>query len=95
MGLIIAGTLCIYQCQESRELTSGEDIYRRYCVNCHGIDGSLSHSGALDLTRSRLPLEGRIDIIRHGRVTMMGFESVLTEAQIDSVAAYTLKLIKE
>lgn len=93
--MLIAGTLGLYQCQDTQELTTGEEIYRVYCVNCHGVDGSLSYSGALDLTRSRLPLEGRKDIIRHGRVTMMGFESVLTEAQIDSVAAYTLKLIEE
>ncbi len=82
------------QCNDSENLTSGEDIYRVYCVNCHGIDGSLSTSGALDLSRSQLPMEGRIDIIRHGRVTMMGFEGVLTEEQIDSVARYTLKLLK-
>lgn len=85
----------LYRCQEPKDLTTGEEIYRAYCVNCHGIDGSLSHSGALDLTQSRLPLEGRKDIIKHGRVTMMGFEGVLTDAQIDSVAVYTQKLVKE
>ena len=93
--LILAGLMGLFRCQGPNELSSGKEIYRKYCVNCHGIDGTLSHSGALDLSQSRLPLDGRKEIIRKGRVTMMGFEEVLSDAQIDSVANYTLKLIKE
>lgn len=98
--VVIWGILCIAvwgltRCNQPEDLTSGKEIYRVYCVNCHGADGSLSTSGALDLSRSRLPVEGRIDIIKNGRVTMMGFKNVLTQSQIDSVAHYTLELLKE
>lgn len=93
--LILGGLVGMIRCQGPESLSSGEEIYRVYCVNCHGADGTLSHTGALDLSQSRLPLEGRKDIIRNGRVTMMGFDGVLSDAQIDSVASYTLKLIKE
>lgn len=93
MALAFVG--CLTRCNNPEDLTSGKEIYRVYCVNCHGADGSLSTSGALDLSRSRLPLEGRIDIIKNGRVTMMGFAGVLTETQIDSVARYTQELLKE
>jgi mono/diheme cytochrome c family protein len=96
-SLVIAGFLTIIilgmaQCNSSGELKSGKEIYQFYCVNCHGVDGRLAVNAALDLSRSHLPMEGRIEIIRNGRVTMMGFEGVLSEEQIDSVARYTLEL---
>lgn len=95
LGIVWMAIWGLSRCDSSENLTSGKDIYRVYCVNCHGADGSLSTNGAIDLTRSRLPMEGRIDIIKNGRVTMMGFDGVLTDAQIDSVASYSRKLLKE
>lgn len=91
-GFISIVILGLAQCNSSEGLKSGKKIYQVYCVNCHGVDGRLSVNAALDLSQSRLPLEGRIEIIRNGRVTMMGFNGVLTEEQIDSVARYTLEL---
>ena len=96
-SLVLAGFITIIilglaQCNSSEELKSGKKIYQVYCVNCHGVDGRLAVNAALDLSRSHLPVEGRIEIIRNGRVTMMGFEGVLSEEQIDSVARYTIKL---
>ena len=86
--------LCQIQCNQTSELTKGKAIYKAYCVNCHGIEGNLGANAAMDLSRSGLSLEGRKEIIRHGRVTMMGFDGVLSDAQIDSVAHYTRKLQK-
>lgn len=84
--------ILLAQCKPSEELKAGKDIYQVYCVNCHGVDGRLASNGAIDLSRSRLPMEGRIEIIKNGRVTMMGFEDVLSQEQIDSVAHYTIEL---
>lgn len=89
IGLII---LVLTQCQPAKELRTGKEIYQAYCVNCHGVDGRLAANGAIDLSRSGLSMEGRIEIINNGRVTMMGFEDVLTQEQIDSVAVYTMQL---
>lgn len=85
---ILAG----YQCQSNDRLVTGKEIYKVYCVNCHGADGKLAFNKALDLSVSRLPLEGRKEIIRNGRMTMSGYSGVLSEAQIDSVAQYTIQL---
>lgn len=84
--------LLLTQCNPSEELITGKEIYQAYCVNCHGVDGRLATNGAIDLSRSGLPMEGRIEIIKNGRVTMMGFEDVLSQNQIDSVAMYTIEL---
>lgn len=89
LGLVV---LFLTQCSRSEELKTGKEIYKAYCVNCHGVDGRLATNGAIDLSRSGLPMEGRIEIIKNGRVTMMGFEGVLSQEQIDSVASYTIEL---
>ena len=86
--------ICLAHCSNSEEPITGKDIYQVYCVNCHGVDGRLATNAAIDLSQSRLPMDGRLEIIQNGRVTMMGFTGVLTESQIDSVAQYTLKLHK-
>ncbi len=92
LGLLI---FTLMQCQSTSELKTGKEIYQAYCVNCHGVDGKLAAIGAIDLSRSGLSKEGRVEIIKNGRVTMMGFQDVLTSEQIDSVASYTFKLKEE
>ena len=92
MILITIGILSHSQCQPNRDLAKGKDIYKTYCTSCHGSDGTLSINNAIDLSVSRLSMEGRKEIIRNGRMTMAGFSNVLSEAQIDSVARYTIEL---
>lgn len=93
MSFLIVGLPWVsFMCQNNQELVAGKDIYQKYCTSCHGVDGRLSINAAIDLSHSRLSLEGRIEIIKKGRVTMTGFDQVLSEAQIDSVAKYTLEL---
>lgn len=85
----------LYFCQSSEKLTRGADIYKKYCVSCHGIDGKLTFNGAIDLSKSRISLEERQKIVTQGRVNMVGFAGVLSSAQIDSVARYTQTLIQD
>jgi|GEM_PF-1654493 len=92
MALITFGILSYSQCQPHRDMTTGREIYKTYCTSCHGADGTLSINNAIDLSASRLSLEGRKEIVRNGRMTMAGFSNVLTEAQIDSVARYSMEL---
>jgi cytochrome c6 len=72
----------------------GMAVFRQNCVICHGADGKLGTNGAKDLTVSELPLEGRIQIITNGKNLMTPFKAVLTEAEIQAVANYTLTLKK-
>lgn len=70
----------------------GEKVYKQYCVTCHGLYGDMGASGAYNLTESELSVEERMAVIRNGRNTMTGFESLLSEEKIKAVAEYTLTL---
>ncbi|MBK9270406.1 MAG: cytochrome c [Saprospiraceae bacterium] len=69
---------------------TGETLYRRYCVTCHGIQGDLMTNGARDLNQSLLNLEERVLIITEGRNVMTGFRGTLTDNQIRMVAEYSM-----
>ena len=71
---------------------SGEKIYKKNCVICHGTRGDMGASGAHDLTASVLPLAERVQIVTKGRNTMVGFENILKEEEIKAVAEYSLTL---
>lgn len=94
---ILIGVL-LFGCQESasksehRTAPDGPSLFRRYCVNCHGLDGSLKTNGAKDLRYSILSLEERILVISEGRNVMTGFKSILDEAEIRALAQFTQSL---
>ncbi|MEQ1744637.1 MAG: cytochrome c [Saprospiraceae bacterium] len=67
----------------------GEAIYRKNCVTCHGIDGTLGLNGAGDLTKSALSLNARVEQITKGKNLMTAFEGVLAPEEIRAVAAFT------
>lgn len=68
----------------------GKKIWRTYCVLCHGADGKLGLNGAMDLSVTQLTLEERIEVITHGRNTMVPYKGVIDEDEIRAVAEYTL-----
>ncbi len=72
--------------------TSGAVLFGKNCVVCHGADGRLGLNGARDLSLSILTLEERINVITNGRNLMTPFGKLLSAAEIDSVAAFTLQL---
>jgi mono/diheme cytochrome c family protein len=67
-------------------------LYTKHCAICHGDDGRKGFAGARALPESALTLEERIGIITRGKGTMMPFEHVLSRAEIEAVARYTLTL---
>ena len=67
----------------------GKTLYKKYCVNCHGIDGSLKTNGAIDLRYSTLSLDEKILVITKGRNVMTSFEKQISPGQINAVARYT------
>ncbi|MGB5026818.1 MAG: cytochrome c [Saprospiraceae bacterium] len=94
---ILTGVL-LFGCQESasksdqHSVPDGSSLFRRYCVNCHGLDGSLKTNGAKDLRYSILSLEERILIISEGRNVMTGFKTILEESEIRALAKFTQSL---
>ncbi len=68
----------------------GKNVFKTYCILCHGADGKLGLNGAMDMTQSILTLEERIQVITNGRNTMAPYKGVLDEAEIKAVAEYTM-----
>jgi cytochrome c6 len=67
---------------------NGEQVYKMYCVACHGADGTLGFSGASNLKTSAMEMEERIKMITHGKGVMNAFKGILTKEEIDNVAVY-------
>lgn len=89
LALVLMGFL--YACSQFPE-ADGREIYKSYCVSCHGAKGNMGGNGAFDLSTSALSLEGRIQVIHTGRNTMASFKTLLSQEQIRAVAEYTLEL---
>ncbi|MCO6484278.1 MAG: cytochrome c [Saprospiraceae bacterium] len=70
----------------------GEALYRKYCALCHGADGRKGFNGAPDLTLSTLKREERIRLIGDGKGQMAPYKELLTPAQIEQIADFTLTL---
>lgn len=73
---------------------NGAIIFKKKCVACHGINGELGLNGAANLSVSTLSLQEKIEVITHGRITMLSFKGILRPHEIESVALYTEKLKK-
>lgn len=71
---------------------TGTAIFEQNCKICHGSDGRLGLNGAKDLSKSQLSLNDRIAIITNGKNLMTPFVKILSSPEIDSVAAFTLRL---
>ncbi len=77
------------------ELTLGEEKYKIFCVACHGNDGKLGVNGSKDLTKSISGIKSRVKTITKGKGLMMPFKGVLSTAEIEAVAKYTIYLRKK
>jgi mono/diheme cytochrome c family protein len=92
--LILLGLTWACSSAVDAEAPDGRQLYKSYCVTCHGISGNMGASGAFDLSSSKLGLEERIQVITNGRNVMASYKSLLSEEQIRAVAEYTLQLTK-
>lgn len=70
----------------------GQKIYKKYCVTCHGADGSMGMNGAKNLQESELGLEERVSLITNGRNMMAAYKGILSKEEIRAVAKYTEEL---
>ena len=79
----------ILEANESAALQQGKVIYKVLCVECHGEEGDLAPESAANLNKSKLSLEEKVLIITNGKGVMPGYDSELSEQEVELVAAYT------
>lgn len=89
-------SLALYSCgnvsSQSSENELGKQTYQAYCVACHGVDGKLKLNDSPDLTFSKMTLEERIENVKNGGSMMPAFAEVISEEEIQAVAAYLEEL---
>lgn len=73
---------------QDSEDSVGKQVYTTYCVACHGVKGKLKLNEASDLALSTMTLEERIENVTKGGSMMPAFEEVISEEEIEAVAAY-------
>jgi mono/diheme cytochrome c family protein len=73
---------------------TGQEIFQKNCVACHGAAGDLGASGAKNLKISVLPKDQIITQVTNGKGMMSSFKNVLSAEEINKVADYVLTLRK-
>ena len=94
--LLILGSAwaCSSAGSEEALAPDGREIYKTYCITCHGATGNLGGNGAFDLSASALSVEQRVQVITEGRNTMASFRTLLEPEKIQAVAEYTMSFKK-
>ena len=99
-GIIIGTVFCMLlylgscgdSSAQSGDLALGEEVYTKYCVLCHGDDGKKEFNGAKDITVSELTYKERVILVKEGRNLMTPFNGILSDEEIEAVAAFTSQL---
>ena len=79
--------------QPAEAKRTGEAIFKKHCVLCHGTDGKKGFAGAGDLTLSVINHDQVVKIISEGKKVNPGkvmtpFGGVLSKEEIERVAKY-------
>jgi cytochrome c6 len=69
----------------------GQQVFKKNCVACHGVDGTMGLNGAANLATSTLSKEETIKVITSGRKAMLSFRGILNDKEIESAALYITK----
>ena len=75
-----------------QDAIDGSLVYKKYCILCHGAEGNMGINGSKDIRVSLLTIEERKVLIREGKNAMTPFKGVLTDGEIQAVAAYTMTM---
>ncbi len=75
------------------KIVDGKTVFESNCISCHGGDGQAGRVGAANLATSVMDQDSKVEIIRNGKGSMQAFGGMLTEEEVQAVAAYieTLK----
>jgi cytochrome c6 len=74
------------------DAAEGKIVFEKYCVLCHGDNGKMQLNGSKDITISKLPFDLRLVLIKDGKNLMTPFNGILTDKEIEDVAAYSMTL---
>ena len=94
MGLIISLPSFITETPEAESVVASskehtpDELYKKHCRLCHGMDGKKMLSDAKDLSISELSLEDRIAIISDGSGSMSAYKDKMSIEEIAAVASY-------
>lgn len=78
------------------EIPDGEELFIQNCATCHGGDGSLGMSGAMDLTKSTMTFIEMKSVIENGKNAMPRFKEMLAEeGELDAVVEHVRTLKKD
>ena len=82
---------------EPAEEIDAKRIWKVRCIACHGLYGDMGTNGAANLQESVQPLDYRINIIKNGSENgvMTAFGEILSEAEIEAMAKYTMAFNKD
>jgi mono/diheme cytochrome c family protein len=81
----------------SGELTTtstGKEIYIANCKQCHGEDGTAGVMNSANLKESTMDKNTLFGTIKSGKGTMVGYDGVLSDEQINAVVEYVETLRK-
>lgn len=73
-------------------VSKGAATFKRYCVTCHGADGTLGLNGAANMATSTLTKEEAIQVITNGRKMMAPYKTILSPDEIAQVADHVMTL---
>lgn len=82
--------------EEAFVLPDGEKLFIQSCASCHGCDGTLGMSGALDLSKSTMTFNEMKFVIEKGKGAMPRFKEMLSkEGELDAVVEHVRTLKKD
>ena len=74
------------------QMVHGKALFKANCSQCHGMDGQLMLAGAKDLSISKVSMEEAKETIMKGKNSMPKYKGVLSQSELDAVAAYVMSL---
>ena len=95
IALAAFGLACGGSKTNQANIADGKEVYKKYCVACHGETGELALNGAKKFPESTLSAKERVLVITNGRNMMTPFKGLLSEDEIKAVADYTMILSKK
>jgi mono/diheme cytochrome c family protein len=95
IALAIFGLACGGSKTKQVNIEDGKEVYKKYCVACHGENGEKALNGAVKFPESKLSAKERVLVITNGRNMMTPFKGILSEDEIKAVADYTVILSKK
>ncbi len=94
--MLVLGFIAAPVAMAGDPLAAGKQVYDRYCMGCHGVNGEGMMPGMPNFSLGeRLDTTDRdlAERIRQGNGVMPGFAGILSDGEIDDVIAYIRSLL--